>query len=195
MKSLPNILSWLRVIIAPIFLVLFFVHSHEAKLVAIVLFFVAAITDYLDGYTARKYDATSEWGAFFDPLADKVLTSAAFVAFGILGIAPIWAVCLIILRDIFATYLRVYSDKRQIEFKTSYMAKFKTFVQMFFISFILWIIFIENMELSPDVTQMCRFIVYSSYIRYTIIAITGLTIWTLIDYLKKPSVKKEKILS
>lgn len=193
MKSLPNILSWARVIIAPIFLVLFFVHSHEAKLIAVVLFFIAAVTDYLDGYAARKFDATTEWGAFFDPLADKVLTSVAFVAFGILGIAPIWAVCLIILRDILATYLRVYSDKRQIKFKTSYMAKFKTFVQMFFISFILWIIFIENMQISHDVTQMCKWIVYSSYIKYTVIAITGLTVWTLIDYLKKPTIKKVEV--
>lgn len=193
MKSLPNILSWARVIIAPIFLVLFFVHSYEAKLIAIILFFIAAVTDFLDGYAARKYDATSEWGAFFDPLADKVLTCAAFVAFGMLGIAPIWAVCLIILRDILTTYLRIYSDKRQLEFKTSYIAKFKTFVQMFFISFILWIIFIENMRISPDVTQMCRLIVYSSYIKYTVIAITILTVWTLVDYLKKPTVKKVKV--
>ncbi len=192
MKSLPNILSWSRVIIAPIFLFLFFVHSQEAKLIAIILFFIAAVTDFLDGYAARKYDATSEWGAFFDPLADKVLTCAAFVAFGILGIAPIWAVCLIILRDILATYLRIYSDKNKIEFKTSYAAKFKTFVQMFFISFILWIIFIENMQISKEVTQMCRMIVYSTYIRYTVIAIAGLTVWTLIDYLKKPTIKKSE---
>lgn len=193
MKSLPNILSWSRVIIAPIFLVLFFMHSREARLVAIILFFIAAITDFLDGYAARKYDATTEWGAFFDPLADKVLTCAAFVAFGMIGIAPIWAVCLIILRDILATYLRVYSEKRQIVFKTSYAAKFKTFVQMFFISFILWIIFIENMQISPDVSQMCRLIVYSSYIEYIVIAITILTVWTLIDYLKKPTVTKAKV--
>ncbi len=73
MLNLPNILSLLRIFLIPVLVVLFLLPSESATVWATMVFVIAAITDWLDGYLARKWDQTSPFGAFIDPVADKLI--------------------------------------------------------------------------------------------------------------------------
>lgn len=143
---LPNQLTILRIILTPIFLVLFLTGEPLLIQFAYLVFIIAAITDWYDGWLARKFNYITEWGKFMDPLADKILTSTAFIAFVIIGILPLWMVLLIIIRDLLITLLRVYADYRKISFTTSRTAQIKTFIQMIFLYYILTIYTLRTFE-------------------------------------------------
>ena len=134
---LPNQLTILRIILTPVFLVLFL--SGDTLLIQISLgvYIVAAITDWYDGWLARKFNYITDWGKFLDPLADKILTSAAFIAFVYLDVLELWMVLIIVLRDFIVTGVRAYADYQGVAFTTSRSAKWKTFIQMIFIYYLL----------------------------------------------------------
>jgi len=136
---LPNQLTVLRIILTPIFLILFLSGDSFLIQISSVVFIIAAITDWYDGWLARKFNYITEWGKFLDPLADKILTSTAFMGFVIVGILSLWMVVLIIARDLVITLLRIYADYRKINFTTSKSAQWKTFLQMFFLYYLLLI--------------------------------------------------------
>lgn len=79
MLNLPNILSLLRIILIPVLMGLFFMPFSSAPLWATIVFVVAALTDWFDGYLARKWDQTSPFGAFIDPVADKLIVAVALI--------------------------------------------------------------------------------------------------------------------
>lgn len=134
---LPNQLTVLRIILTPVFFVLFI--SGEPPLIqaSLAVFIIAALTDWYDGWLARKFNYITEWGKFWDPLADKFLTSAAFIGFVIIGVLEWWMVTLIVARDVMITLLRLYADSRNRNFITSYYAKWKTLLQMIFLYYLL----------------------------------------------------------
>lgn len=103
------------------------------------LFIIAAITDYLDGYYARRYKVTSSLGRFLDPLADKILTFAGFICIPFIDASqfPWWIIGVIVFRDIFVTGLRVWSKQQGHVMQTLYSAKIKTTVQMVFLYLVL----------------------------------------------------------
>jgi len=101
------------------------------------VFIVAALTDWYDGWLARKFNYITNWGKFWDPLADKILTSTAFVGFYIIGMIPLWMVIIILVRDFVITILRAYADYKGNTFPTSLYAKWKTFLQMIFLYYLL----------------------------------------------------------
>jgi CDP-diacylglycerol--glycerol-3-phosphate 3-phosphatidyltransferase len=78
-KNIPNILTLSRLLLVPVFIVFIFLHSIEARIIFLILFIYASITDFLDGYLARKYDLKSNFGRVFDPIADKALVLVIFV--------------------------------------------------------------------------------------------------------------------
>ena len=88
------------------------------------------MTDYYDGVIARKYGVVTLWGRFLDPLADKILVSAAFIAFALTNLVEVWMVAVIIIRDVIITALRSYAMFKDKPIVTSYLAKAKTFTQM-----------------------------------------------------------------
>ncbi len=139
--NLPNLLSTLRIFLSPIFIWLILSDEPVNIGIAIVLFFIAAITDFFDGWIARRYKDVTEWGAFFDPLADKVLTNSALVAFAMKGWIPLWMVFVIIIRDIAVTLLRLYGESVGQPIRTRRSAKWKTLLQMVFILYTLIIYF------------------------------------------------------
>lgn len=148
----------------------------------ILVFSIGAISDYYDGYIARKYDVITELGKFIDPLADKVLT---FAGFGILpfldaNLFPWWAVAIIVFRDISTTLLRIVAKKQNWPFATSNLAKWKTAVQLIFLYYILllgifakldysWLVWSKDWIEHP--TQFWIFL-----------AVTTFTAWSGIDY-------------
>jgi CDP-diacylglycerol--glycerol-3-phosphate 3-phosphatidyltransferase len=100
------------------------------KLIGTIIFSIAAATDWYDGYIARRLNIVSRWGQFMDPLADKILISAALIAFAYLGYVYWWMVIIIVFRDFLITFLRMYALHRGKSIFTSYLAKWKTFTQM-----------------------------------------------------------------
>ncbi|MCG8372998.1 MAG: CDP-diacylglycerol--glycerol-3-phosphate 3-phosphatidyltransferase [Balneolales bacterium] len=135
MHRVPNILSGARLLLSPVFLILFFQDEFLMKAIGLGVFIIAAITDYFDGYYARKYKLESDFGAFLDPLADKFLTFSGFVVLPFIdpGQFPWWCIILIILRDTVITILRVYFKRRRISMVTRFTAKIKTTIQMIFL--------------------------------------------------------------
>lgn len=117
---------------APVFLLLFIQDDLLLRGISLVVFAIAAITDALDGYYARRYDVESEYGIFMDPLADKFLTFAGFVCLPFLDPTqfPWWAIVVIVVRDLSITGLRIYTKRRGITLQTRKTAKIKTAIQM-----------------------------------------------------------------
>ena len=134
---LPTQLTVLRIALAAVFFVLFALVTPPKTEWAIAIFVVASVTDWWDGHMARKMNLTSSLGAFLDPLADKLLTGAAFIAFAWQGYIPWWMVIIVVLRDGYLTLFRLLADVQGLTVRTSYIAKVKTAVQMVFITVML----------------------------------------------------------
>lgn len=137
-KHIPNILSISRVLLTPVFLYfLLFSNYHHAKLLSILIFTIASVTDAFDGQIARKYGMVTRVGVFLDPLADKVLVLSAFFSFVILGDVHLWMVLIISLRDIIITILRMLMEAKGVTMITSKAGKVKTFLQIIIINVVL----------------------------------------------------------
>ncbi len=128
--NLPTQLTLLRVLLTPVFLLLFFHESLSFKLISFVVFIIASLTDWYDGYFAKKLGKVSQFGKFFDPLADKILVSSAFIAFYYQGYVKLWMVVVIVVRDFLITALRSYALFTTRPVVTSGLARAKTFLQM-----------------------------------------------------------------
>jgi CDP-diacylglycerol--glycerol-3-phosphate 3-phosphatidyltransferase len=135
--NLPNKLTVTRIILSPIFMVAFLVDNLYSRYLALFIFVVAALTDLYDGHLARKTGVITSFGKFMDPLADKLLTSTALVAFLALGYVKSWIVLPIIVREIFITGLRAMAAYRGVVIPSSILAKWKTATQMVVIVIIL----------------------------------------------------------
>ncbi len=181
---LPNQLTVLRIILTPIFLILFLSGEPLLIQISLVVFVIAAITDWYDGWLARKFNYITEWGKFLDPLADKILTSTAFVGFVIIGMLPLWMVILIILRDLLITLLRVYTDYKKINFTTSKSAKWKTFLQMFFLYYLLLFYTLRTFNgLKENYRVMFNTLLNQNAMYITMFIITLFTVVTGVVYL------------
>ena len=143
--NLPNLLSLLRIILTPLFIIFLF---SDDRLLALIIFAVAAITDAYDGHLARKYNQITPQGKFLDPLADKILVLSAFFSFAFIGIIDFWMVGIITFRDMFITGLRWIISNKGFEFVTSKLSKYKTAFQLIIIILTLVFLTLEsfNME-------------------------------------------------
>ena len=92
MKTIPNILSAFRICLVPVFIIVYFQSSRNAVLYAALIYAIASVTDFFDGYLARKYNASSKLGLVLDPLGDKLMIIAVMVCITIDRIIPLWAV-------------------------------------------------------------------------------------------------------
>ena len=146
--TLPNQLTILRIILSPVFLYFFLSEVIWMKQISIVIYIIAALSDWYDGWLARKFNYITSWGKFWDPLADKILTSSAFVGFAIVDLIPWWMVIIIVGRDVLITLLRVFADMKNHSFTTSYYAKWKTMLQMIFLYYLL-ILYVA--QYSPEI--------------------------------------------
>jgi CDP-diacylglycerol--glycerol-3-phosphate 3-phosphatidyltransferase len=135
--NLPNQLTLLRVFLTPLFAFFILSESSFYKQLALIVFIVAALTDWYDGWTARKFGYISRWGKFLDPLADKVLTSVAFLVYVYLGLIDAWMAWTVIARDFLVTGLRSYAEYKDRPIVTSKSAQAKTFGQFIVIYYIL----------------------------------------------------------
>jgi CDP-diacylglycerol--glycerol-3-phosphate 3-phosphatidyltransferase len=141
--NLPNKLTVSRIILSPVFVIFFLMDHPTAKLLGLIIFAVAALTDLGDGYLARKLGRTTGFGKFMDPLADKILTSTAFIALVATGHARAWMVTLIILREFTITGFRLLAAYRGMVIVSTFFAQVKTFLQMLTISVILLYVYFD----------------------------------------------------
>jgi CDP-diacylglycerol--glycerol-3-phosphate 3-phosphatidyltransferase len=180
--SFPTQLTVLRILLAPVFFVLFAVVEPTPYLWATLVFLIAALSDWYDGYFARLWKLTTPLGAFLDPLADKFLTGAALIAFASKGFIPEWAVALIILRDIYATVFRVLASSINQPIKTSSLAKYKTFFQMLFICYVLFGVLLSTGTLGLPLINFGSAMMGESILYWSVFGITILTLVTAIQY-------------
>lgn len=142
--NLPNKLTVSRIILAFVFMLFLFVHALAAKIAALVIFIVACLTDLYDGRIARKHSDVTEFGKLMDPIADKILVLAAFVAFVELKIIPAWMTVLIFSRELIVTSIRLRAAAKGKVIPAVGEGKNKTASQMFAIFAILVYIIIRN---------------------------------------------------
>jgi CDP-diacylglycerol---glycerol-3-phosphate 3-phosphatidyltransferase len=135
--NLPNQLTLLRIVLTPVFAVLLLSDSPLYLQLSLAVFIIAALTDWYDGWIARKMGYVSRWGKFLDPLADKVLSSAALLCYVALGLVDGWMVWIVILRDFLITGLRSYAEYKDEPIVTSRGAQAKTFGEFVVIYYIL----------------------------------------------------------
>lgn len=192
---LPNQLTILRIILTPVFLFFFLSTEPLYKQISLGIFIIAALTDWYDGWLARKFNYITTWGKFWDPLADKILTSAAFIGFAILEIVPLWMVIIIIVRDFIVTGLRAYADYKNISFPTSYYAKWKTFLQMSFLYYLLLVYTGMNTKQIYMGNEKLFSVLMNEYFIYlTMLAITIITFHSGVQYIFKNRILIIKLL-
>ncbi len=131
--NLPNILTISRVVITPFFLVAILAKTLPHRfLIACIIFSVASITDAIDGHLARKNNQITNFGKFLDPIADKVLTTAALIAFMSMGLCNIWIVMLVLTREFAIASVRMIAAASGVVIPANVWGKIKTVSQMVF---------------------------------------------------------------
>lgn len=167
---------------APVFLLMFIQDDIWWRGFSLVVFTIAAVTDAVDGYYARRYEVESEFGIFLDPLADKFLTFAGFVCLPFLdpGQFPWWAVILIVIRDVAITSLRVYSSQKGIVLETRKTAKIKTAIQMGFLYVALLFGFL--LLFGGKFGEVVHMIFATNIFYWALIVVTIITVYSGIEY-------------
>ena len=167
--NLPNKLTVFRVILIPFFVVLllFDITAYD-EWIALAIFIIASLTDFLDGHIARKYNLVTNFGKFMDPLADKLLVCSALICLVELSRIPAWIVILIIAREFIISGFRLIASDNGVVIAASYWGKFKTTFQIVMIC-----LMIANLEPLYLVTQVVMW------------AALLLTVVSLVDYLIK----------
>lgn len=136
--NLPNVLTMVRLVLVPIFIILVLNGSVGAMWAALVVFVVAAFTDLYDGKIARERGIVTDWGKIWDPIADKALTLGAFVVLSIAGLVPWWFTVVVAARELGITWMRSRLLKRGIVVAANSGGKAKTVSQMFLIVFLVF---------------------------------------------------------
>lgn len=183
MDKIPNILSAFRLVMAPIFLLMFIQDDIIWRGLSLVVFTVAAVTDAVDGYYARRYDVESDFGVFLDPLADKFLTFAGFVCLPFLDPSqfPWWAIVVIVIRDIVITSLRILSSRKGLQIETRKMAKVKTAIQMGFLYVALLFGFL--LLFGGQFGNIVNAIYATNFFYWALMIVVAITVYSGIEYL------------
>lgn len=136
-SHIPNVLSCIRILLVPIFVAVLLADMEGKEIVGLALFLIAALTDVLDGWVARRWGLVTRLGKLLDPAADKILTSAAFISLVGLDLAPAWVVAAIIAREFAISTLRSLAAAENLVIAASWSGKLKTVVQVIAISLLI----------------------------------------------------------
>lgn len=180
--NLPNMLTFARIACIPLLVLILLKDTPGMSLLAALIFSLASITDWLDGYLARRLDLVTVMGKFLDPLADKLIVMAALIMMIPLDRVPAWAVFLLIAREVVVTGLRSVASSEGIVIAASNLGKYKTIFQMVAIIGLLlhydycWFFGLDVPLLCADFHNVGLFFFYISLV---------LTLWSGVDYLVK----------
>lgn len=183
--NIPNGITASRILLTPLFLWLLLSNDGVLVQIAAGIFLIAAVSDWYDGWYARRYDAMSPFGAFFDPLADKIFIGAAFFAFVALGVLELWMVIIIVARDILTTVLRVMGDRRGHPVVTSRTAKWKTAIQLIFLWYIVGAWTLNNVEYLRESIGEDHItgLLASEIVNPVMLLLVALSVYTAIHYI------------
>ncbi|MEO5863355.1 MAG: CDP-diacylglycerol--glycerol-3-phosphate 3-phosphatidyltransferase [Burkholderiales bacterium] len=179
--NLPNLLTWFRILLIPLFVAVLYLPGnwltqHQANATAMWIFIFAALTDWLDGYLARRLNQTSEFGAFLDPVADKLMVAAALIVLVELNRVSAIVALIIIGREITISALREWMSSvgRRKSVAVSMIGKIKTATQMTAIPFLLYH---DRIPVGPgiDVQWIGSILIWIA---------AALTLWSMIYYLR-----------
>ncbi len=173
MFNIPNALTWLRIILIPFFLLAFYLPFSYSRIIAAFLFLLAALTDWLDGFLARHLKQTSAFGAFLDPVADKLMVAAALIML-VSQYPTLWMAIpgiVIVSREIVISALREWMAElgKRAVVKVSVIGKVKTVFQM-----------IALLVLISEPTGMSLTVVVGFVLMYIAVI---LTLWSMLVYL------------
>ena len=181
MMNLANKLTLLRVLLIPFFLICFYLEALSSRtfyfnnypiaytnIVALTIFLVAAITDFVDGYIARKYHMITDFGKFMDPLADKLLVTAALLIFIEQGKVAGWIVFIILAREFMVTGLRTVAASKGVVMAAGVSGKVKTVLQFVMIAVYLfnYPFTIMNVQLKPLLVWLVVIVTVASGMEY-----------------------------
>lgn len=177
MKKLPNYLTWMRIFMIPLFVLFFYMPWAWCRIVVAVMFAIAGITDWLDGYLARSLEVTSDLGAFLDPVADKLIIVSALILLVSEAKYPFLAIAAVIIsgREIVISALREWMAEigKRSSVAVSYLGKIKTVLQ--FVAILLLLLG------RPDEFNTYPVIGWLGYI--CLFAAAFMTIWSMMLYL------------
>lgn len=130
MKQIPNLLTALRLILVPIFPIIYFSNLENAHLFALIIFIIAGFTDFLDGYIARKYDIITPFGTAFDPLADKLMLLTALFSLYLAHYIPVWVLIIMVIKEclLIVTGIFLYTRKEKVIIPANVFGKLATLV-------------------------------------------------------------------
>ena len=177
--SVPNVLTWTRILLIPVLIGIFYVSNsqvalHDKNLLATLIFLLASITDWLDGYIARKFNQTSKFGAFLDPVADKLMVTTALVILVWLDRVGVLVASIIIGRELAISALRewmaILGETKGVA--VSFIGKLKTAAQMIAIVLLLYF----DPIFGVSVNELGSVLIYIA---------TVLTVWSMLYYLKR----------
>tara|TARA_B100000945_G_C20332852_1_gene573322 strand:+ start:233 stop:829 length:597 start_codon:yes stop_codon:yes gene_type:complete len=179
LNNLPNTLTWSRIFLIPILVLIFYlpeslISLNERDLLATLVFLIAAATDWLDGFIARKFNLVSSFGAFLDPVADKLMVSTALVILVWLGRVEFVVAAVIIGREVGISALREWMAiiGESVHVSVSILGKIKTTTQMIAIPFLLY----NDYVLNVDTQALGNVLIWVA---------TALTIWSMLYYLHR----------
>lgn len=172
MWNIPNLLTLFRILLIPVFVFCFYSTHEHARFLAAFVFWLAAITDALDGYLARKLQQSTPFGAFLDPVADKAMVAAALVLIAV-DMQSLWVTIpafIMISREIIISGLREWMAGigKSAQVKVSNMGKYKTAAQMLALIGLIW----QPVQWLTDLGMALLFIA------------TVLTVWSMVEYLR-----------
>lgn len=177
---LPNLLTLARIFAIPFIIVCFYIDGFFSHLVATILFVVACVTDFFDGYLARQWRQVSAFGRFLDPVADKLLVSTILLMLsgvGIINGIHLIAATIILAREIIVSGLRQFMAEMRVRVPVTRYAKWKTAMQMFSITCLLSSAMFPDM---PTIRQLGLFLLWIAVV---------MTVFTGARYLKFGAVK------
>ena len=166
--NLANKLTILRVILVPIFIAFMTIDALWAKIVGLLIFIIASLTDMLDGQIARKRNMITTFGKFADPLADKMLTTAAFLVFMQQDIIGAWPVFIILVREFAVSGIRLAAAAEGEVIAASFWGKFKTVTQM--LSIVVGIILMCIPQIPSNITALIIQILVWICVVFTVIS-------------------------
>ncbi len=142
--TLANKITWGRLVISPFFILFLFIGGTKGKILSLLIFLIASLGDFLDGYFARKRNEVTSSGKIMDPIVDKILVYGAFVSFIQLHLIPFWMVIILVARDFLVMGLRVEAAAKKTIISASKLAKAKTVSQYVVIFFVFLVIISEG---------------------------------------------------
>ena len=168
-----NKITLLRIVMIPLFLLAVLTQEQYAQIIALGIFILASITDSIDGYIARKYNQSTNFGKFLDPLADKLLVTAAILVFVERGQMPSWAAMIIIAREFAVTGLRLVAAAEGQVIAAAWSGKIKTAVSI--VAICIMLMPVGNRDTMMVIDTIC----------YVIMILV--TVWSGVEYFVKNS--------